>query len=285
MRRHDPLVGSRQTKPQTEIVRLAERLIDAYDRAVTLQPITASDPSFDVPAAYEVLREIHARRTASGWRAVGRKIGFTNRTIWVRYGVNRPMWAHVYSHTVHDALDGRATLALQGFVQPRLEPEVVFGLRGPVPIGGDDRAVLDAVDWVAAGFEVVQSHFPDWKFQAPDCTAAFGLHGALIVGPRKVLDDRERDRLVDALVEFEATLFRGIDVVDRGRGSYVLDSPALSLRHLARVLASQPEAPPLERGEIITTGTLTDAWPIAAHTRWRSDYGLLGLRGIELELE
>src|SRR5262245_25630371 len=267
---------------RARIVGVAERLIDAYDHAHTVDPITGSDPSFDVTAAYQVLHEIHARRAAHGWRAVGRKIGFTNRTIWSRYGVDRPMWAHIYSHTVRHAPEGRGTMTLLGFVQPRLEPEVVFGLGGPVPVAGSGRAVLNAVEWIAAGFEVVQSHFPDWKFRAPDCTAAFGLHGALIIGPMKALDERERDRLADTLAEFEVTLHRGSDVVDRGRGRNVLDSPALSLQHLARLLASQPEAPPLCGGEIVTTGTLTDAWPIEAGTRWRSDYGALGVRGIEL---
>ena len=270
---------------QARVARIADRLIEAYDRVETLEPITASDPSFDVSAGYAVLREIDARRAASGWRPVGRKIGFTNHTIWRRYGVDRPMWAHVYAHTVHAAADGRFTLALAGFVQPRIEPEVVFGVRPPIPVAGDARAVLDAVEWVAAGFEVVQSHFPDWKFQAADCTAAFGLHGALIVGPATSLDDPSRDRLAASLADFELTLSRGAEIVDRGHGSYTLGSPALGLQHLARVLESQPDAPPLRAGEIVTTGTLTDAWSLAPGSRWRSDYGTLGLPGIELTLE
>jgi 2-keto-4-pentenoate hydratase len=270
---------------QARVTAIADRLIDAYDRAQTLEPITTSDPSFDVPAGYAVLREIQTRRAASGWRPVGRKIGFTNRTIWSRYGVDRPMWAHVYAHTVRPAPNAHATFALSGLVQPRIEPEVVFGLRRPVSVAGDARAVLDAVEWIAAGFELVQSHFPDWKFQAADCTAAFGLHGALIVGPVTSLDDHGRDRLAIALPDFEVTLRCGAEIVDRGRGSHTLDSPALALQHLAGVLASQPEAAPLRAGEIVTTGTLTDAWPVAPGSRWRSDYGTLGLLGIELSLE
>jgi len=270
---------------QARVAAIADRLIDAYDRAQMLEPITASDPSFDVPAGYAVLREIQARRAAGGWRPVGRKIGFTNRTIWSRYGVDRPMWAHVYAHTVRPASDGQATFALSGLVQPRIEPEVVFGLRRPVPVAGDARAVLDAVEWVAAGFELVQSHFPEWRFQAADCTAAFGLHGALIVGPLMSLDDHGRDRLAITLPDFEVTLRRGAEIVDRGRGSHTLDSPALALQHLACVLASQAEAPPLRAGEIVATGTLTDAWPVAAGSRWSSDYGTLGLLGIELTIE
>ena len=267
------------------IAALADGLIEAYDRASTLDPITDADPSFDVAAGYAVLREIEARRVASGWRPVGRKIGFTNRTIWASYGVDGPMWAHIYAHTVHRAPDGRAALALSGLVQPRIEPEVVFGLRGPVPVAGGARTVLDAVDWVAPGFEIVQSHFPDWKFRAPDGTAAFGLHGALIVGPTMPLDEQTCDRLAPAFSAFELRLYLGIQLVDRGRGCDVLDSPALALQHLARVIASQTEAAPLRAGEIVTTGTLTHAWPIVAGERWRSDYGDLGLPGIELAIQ
>ena len=145
-----------------------------------IAPITDADPAFDVPAAYEVLREIeNRRRIAQGWQMVGRKIGFTNTTIWSRYGVYQPMWAHIWTHSTHFAKDGHATLELKPFVQPRIEPEVVFRLRSAIPPTNEPLEILRCVEWIAPGFEIVQSHFPDWKFTAPDCTAAFGLHGAL----------------------------------------------------------------------------------------------------------
>jgi 2-keto-4-pentenoate hydratase len=76
------------------------------------------------------------------------------------------------------------------------------------------------------------------------------------------------------------TLSRGDTVVDRGIGANVLDSPALALGHLARLLAGQPAFPPLAAGEIVTTGTVTDAWPVAAGETWSSDYGALGIEGL-----
>ena len=129
-----------------------------------------------------------------GWQPVGRKIGFTNRTIWQRYDVDQPMWAHVWRETVHHAPDGTATVSLACTAEPRLEPEVVFGLNGPVACSDDPREVLRAVDWIAPGFEIVQSHFPGWKFTSPDCTAAFGLHRALVVGPRTAIGDERARR-------------------------------------------------------------------------------------------
>ena len=71
-------------------------------------------------------------------------------------------------------------------------------------------------------------------------------------------------------------------MIDTGVGANVLDSPALALAHLAGVLARQPRSPPLAAGEIVATGTITDAWPVAAGQTWMSDYGALGLPGVTL---
>jgi 2-oxo-3-hexenedioate decarboxylase len=265
-----------------DLAKIADRLIAAYDGATMLPPITTSAPDFSVADGYAVLRDIETRRSGQGWCAVGRKIGFTNRTIWPRYGVYQPMWAHVWCHTVHFATNGQASLPLQPFVQPRIEPEVVFKLKAPMPPSDDASAVLLSIEWIAPGFEIVQSHFPDWKFAAADCTAAFGLHGALIVGAPVAVTDANRAALAAALPAFRLTLSRGDTVIDQGTGANVLGSPALALAHLARLLAEQPQAPELAAGEIVTTGTITDAWPVTTGETWSSDYGTLGLDGLTL---
>jgi 2-keto-4-pentenoate hydratase len=157
-----------------DLSRVTAALLDAYHRGATIPPVSAGDPGFSVGQAYDVLRAIEHRRRSDGWTPAGRKIGFTNTTIWERYGVDRPMWARMWSRTVRTAPDGRADLALGSFVQPRTEPEVVFKLRGAVPVTDEPRVVLDSVEWIAAGFEIVQCHFPSWRFTAADCTADFG---------------------------------------------------------------------------------------------------------------
>jgi 2-oxo-3-hexenedioate decarboxylase len=133
------------TLPDADLRDIADRLIAAYDGATTLPPITIGAPYFSVADGYAVLHDIETRRRAQGWQSVGRKIGFTNRTIWPRYGVP----------------DGEASLPLTSFVQPRIEPEVVFKLKGPVLLTDDPLAILAATEWIAPGFEIVQSHFPD----------------------------------------------------------------------------------------------------------------------------
>jgi hypothetical protein len=51
-------------------------------------------------------------------------------------------------------------LSLVGLADPRVEPEIVFKLAvAPTP-GMDEGALLESIDWVAHGFEIVQSIFP-----------------------------------------------------------------------------------------------------------------------------
>jgi 2-oxo-3-hexenedioate decarboxylase len=264
---------------------VARRLLDAWDARTVLEPITASDPEFDTDAAYDVLHCIEAERLARGWIPVGRKIGFTNTTIWELYGVSAPMWARVWDRTVHSAADGASTsISLEPFVQPRIEPEVVFGLGGPIPAAASDAVeLLSCVEWIGAGFEIVQCHFPGWRFAAPDSTASFGLHGALVVGARVAVTDENRAALAAALATFELTLARDGTVVERGTGANVLGSPALALGFLERTVAGQPQFSSPAAGEIITTGTLTNAYAIEPGERWESDYGALGLDGLSVE--
>lgn len=244
-----------------------------------LDPISATDPEFDMAAAYEVLAHIAQRRREQGWSAVGRKIGFTNQTIWPLYGVHEPMWAYVWDRTVVHAVDD-VIVSLDAFVQPRIEPEVVFYLGAEVPATDDPFAVVEAALAIAPAFEVVQCPYPEWKFTLPDCTAAFGLHAALIVGPSMPIDADDRHAVVELLATFQATLRRDGGEVDQGTGANVLGSPARALAHLARVLAAQPQFEPLAAGELITTGTLTNAWPVAPGERWTADYGALGLAAL-----
>ena len=53
-----------------------------------------------------------------------------------------------------------------------------------------------------------------------------------------------------------------------GRAANVLDGPLFALRHLAETLAQDPLSPALAAGEIVTTGTLTRAFPVAAGEEW-----------------
>jgi 2-oxo-3-hexenedioate decarboxylase len=86
------------------------------------------------------------------------------------------------------------------------------------------------------------------------------------------------------LEDFEIELFRNGVAMDRGHGRSVLDGPLQALSHLARVLKDDGGHPPLAVGEIVTTGTLTRAFPVAPGEIWTTRLAGLDLPGAQLSL-
>ncbi len=237
----------------------------------------------DLAQAERIQDEIVAARVARGERPRGYKIGFTNRTIWPLYGVHHPIWGPIYDTTLR-LLDGvSADLDAGRFVLPRLEPEIVFGMRAaPASAALPDLAA--ALDWIAHGVEVVQSPYPDWRFTAAESFAAQALHGALLVGPRRPAVELagSPDELTGLLARFSIELHQGDALVARGRGSDVLDGALHALGHLVRQLGARGRA--LAPGDVITTGTLTDAQPLAPGQLWHTRLDGIGLPGLSLRV-
>ena len=251
----------------------AAELLEAYDAGRQIAPISDGDPGFDAEAAYRIAHEITALREARGERRVGRKIGFTNRTIWPIYGVSGPMWGPVWDTNLHEIGDGLHTLP--SVPEPRLEPEIAFGLRSAPQAGMSEAELAACIDWVSHGFELVFSPFPGWRFSGADCAAAFGLHGALYLGPRLPLTQSIIGQLPRFRIELEGPGGKRLT----GSGADVLDGPLRALGCLLDTLAADPGATPVGEGEIITTGTLTDAVPISPVDRWTTRLDGIDLPG------
>jgi len=250
---------------------IARDLIDAHDQAMAIESVAARDPEFDLDAAYQVAAELMRVRRSRGSRPVGRKIGFTNRTIWALYGVDAPMWAHVYADTVSYAQGGSAEVSLAGTVSPRMEPEIAFKLRALVPVGCKDaEQLLRCVEWYAHSVEIVHSHF-GWKFKLADAAADWACHARLIIGAPQALREEDIPALARALPEVRVALWKGGIKQIEGVGANVLGSPAHALGFLADLLAEQPFMQPLAAGEVITTGTITDALPVKPGETWSTE--------------
>jgi 2-oxo-3-hexenedioate decarboxylase len=145
----------------------------------------------------------------------------------------------------------------------------------------DDAALLSCIAWVAHGFEIVQSIFPDWKFSAADSVVANAMHGGLLVGPRHDIGSRAGEWL-ETLARFDIELYCDAQLMDRGHASNVLDGPLSAVRHLVQLLSRDPDHLPLAAGEIVTTGTLIRAPPVKAGETWMTKLNGIGLEGISL---
>jgi 2-oxo-3-hexenedioate decarboxylase len=255
-----------------DVAMIAAEAFGVLDTGRQIAPFSSHLPAFALADAYRVTAAVRRLRETRGERPIGRKIGFTNRTTWPDYA---PMWGYVYDRTVHDLADLGGRFSLAGLAEPRIEPEIVFRLAAAPMPGMDERVLLGCIDGVAHGFEIVQSIFPGWTFTAPDAVAAFGLHGALLLGPWRPVSSNEAWE--QALSSFAVELQRDGEVVDRGHASNVLGGPLSALRHLVELLARDPVNPPLAAGEIVTTGTLTRVPPVAPGETW-----LTALTGLSL---
>ena len=262
---------------------IAGHILAAGDAARAIHPVSDDRPTFSLAEAYRVNAEIARRRVARGEKRLGWKIGFTNRTIWDEYGVHAPIWGPVYSTTVGAAQPSKPTeCRLSPLVEPRIEPEIVFRMATVPDPAMDEAALIACIDGVAHGFEVVQSLFPGWRFRAADTVAAFALHGRLFVGPfTTVADESARRNWLRALSFFEIVLSRDGAFVDRGQGANVLGGPVSALLHFIRGLA-EISGEWLKPGDIVTTGTVTRAFPIRPGEVWSSEIIGVKLPGLTL---
>jgi 2-oxo-3-hexenedioate decarboxylase len=272
---------------EQEIEGLAQLILSAADSASSIAPITDEIADFDLNEAYRVGAAVTRLRMARGERPVGWKIGFTNRTIWDEYGVHAPIWGPMYDTTLAhaDAAAGPVALPVGALAEPRIEPEIALRIGArPHPAMGAAE-LLGCVDAVAHGVEIVQSVFPGWRFQAADTVAALALHGCYRCGRLVGVEEAGRERWFAMLAAFEMVLSRDGVEIDRGVAANVLGGgPLEALRHLVRGLSEHPAGAELKVGDIVTTGTVTRAFPIAAGETWSTEVRGLPLAGLELRL-
>jgi 2-oxo-3-hexenedioate decarboxylase len=251
---------------QTEIEAVAQEVITSLSNHSQIPTFSSRPAGLALAQAYRVTPLLRAAFEACGERITGRKIGFTNRQMWKAFGVESPIWGYTTSRTTHELADMQV-IALNDFSEPRIEPEIMFGLGAAPAATMSDSALVDCVEWIALGYEIVQSIFPNWEFSAADTVAANGVHGALLIGTRHAIAPRKTEWQRE-LSTFEVELYCDSKLVQRGGGSLVLDSPLRALRHLVELLANDLHNPPLCAGEVISTGTLTLAMPVKPGERW-----------------
>ena len=113
------------TDALTELQAIAAEASAALDTCRQISPFSARLSAFNLDDAYRVTAAIRQMRERRGEMPVGRKIGFTNRTVWAEYG---PIWGYVYNRTVHNLAE----------------------------IGGTSVAVLDALN--TCEFPILEVH-------------------------------------------------------------------------------------------------------------------------------
>jgi 2-keto-4-pentenoate hydratase len=263
---------------------IAARLLEARRHGREIERPGRGLDRFELDDGYAVYALVDAGLRAQGFRPAGRKLGFTNEATWREFDLSTPIWAYVYDRTLDFAGSRSFEAAVGNLAAPRIEPEVVLKLKASPDLRNGGAALADAVEWVAIGFEIVDCHFADWQFTAPEIVADFGAHSRLIVGAPRVVDARSRPGLARTLEALTVALRCDSLLVDTGIGSNALGGPLNTLRFLTGALDSQDWADGLQPGEIITTGTLTGIPYIHPGERWTVEPAGMDLEPLTIDL-
>jgi 2-oxo-3-hexenedioate decarboxylase len=268
-----------------DIHALGLELTTAYAERRTLCTPPSFRDGLDLSTAFAVERETVRMRRSEGHQTVGVKVGYANKAMWRVLGLETLVWAHMYDHTVRYANANVARLSLAHTISPKIEPEIVFKMKAPLSAGiTDAAAALEAVEWLALGFEIIDCPYADWKYQPADFVAASGLHVALIVGEHRPVTAANLCELVEQLPKFKVRLSKDGQLVEEGSGRSSLRSPALCLAELASAMAKQDGTEALTTGDLISSGTLTESTPIQPGATWTASVEGIALSTLTLML-
>lgn len=263
---------------------IAQEIITAQSENRQIEPFSSRIAELNTHQAYDIGRLIHQVRLDDGAQPAGRKIGFTNAAMWALYGVEEPIWSWMYDRSVHQLADSEGVCSLGNLCEPKLEPELVVHFHQTPPADGELSEILACIDWIALGYEMVQCHYPGWKFQGLDTIIDSGLHAELLLGtPLDII--AAGPALLTALEQFEVRLYLNGEQHDQGSGANVLGSPLKAVAHLISVIAANPGMEPIQAGELITTGTLTNAWSVTPGETWRTEVTGLDLPALTVRFE
>lgn len=244
----------------------AELLYKARRTGTPIAPFTDTEPELTMADGYAVQRELVTMLLEDGDRIIGHKVGLTSKAMQRMIGVDAPDYGPVLASTVHP--DG-GTVALDSFIAPKMEAEIVFELgeqlRGP---GVDYAQARAAIAGARAGIEIVDSRIVDWRIQLADTVADLASNGAAAFA-EKLVPLNDFDPRLTGMV-----LTRNGELLDTGAGAAALDDPVAVLVWLANVLGEHGVA--LEPGHQIMTGALHAAVPMTPGDNFRAEFDHLG---------
>lgn len=232
----------------TNIQKFADMLYDSAKTHIAISPLTQMDSSLTVDDAYAIQLSNVERLLKENQKISGKKIGLTSGGIQEQLGVNEPDYGHLFKSM--DCSDGK--ILYKVFLQPKIEGEIAFVLKEDLTGGKITREdVIDATEYVAGAFEIVDSRIADWDIKIEDTISDNASSGCYVLGEiKKRLNEIH-------LPSLTMMLYKNGKLVQEGNGAAVLGDPCLSVVWLANRLLEYGVA--LKKGEIVLSGAFSAA--------------------------
>lgn len=239
--------------PSSLTHRLADELYAALRSGRTIEPLRLRHAELTIDDAYGISLAFLEKRKADGERVIGKKIGVTSKAVQDMLGVHQPDFGFL---TDRMQVEGEIAIAEHRLIQPRAEAEIAFFLKsdlnGP---GVTSDQVLDATQYVAPCFEIVDSRIRDWNIGIVDTVADNASCGVFAIGA-----ERGDPKALD-LPNLRVTVEKNGSFLSEGFGSAVQGSPQQAVAWLANTLGAYGVT--LKAGDVILSGSVVPLAPAA----------------------
>lgn len=252
------------------IAALVDQLDTAARSGTATRAPTALHPGLTLADAYAVQESWAQRHRAAGRRAIGYKLGLTTLAAQQGLGIDHPIYGVLFDDM--RVADG-GTLAMEGLIAPRAEPELAFVMKAPLEGDCTAQEALSAIDYATPAMEIIDNRVFARDLEtghgrrALDIIADAGGTCAFVIGETG-FDPRSLD-----LAKIE-TLFTAGETEEKGLFSNVFDSPENALVHLARQLAARGGS--IQPGDVVLTGSPLTPAALAPGDAVTADFGVLG---------
>jgi 2-oxo-3-hexenedioate decarboxylase len=232
-----------------------------------VDPITDTHPDLDEDWGYQTQAIDRDHRVRSGEIVTGAKLGLTSRAKQERMSIDRPIVGFLTDAMLVDPDDLAARL--DGWVQPRIEPEIAFITSRVIDGSLEVADVPSFVASVLLAAEILDSRFVGYRFRLPDVIADNTSAAGVVLAP-------ERHHLAELgdLATLPCEVRVDGTVVHQASGAAILGEPLRALVLLADHLARRGQS--LPAGSLVLAGALTDAEPLETGRRYELSIGGLG---------
>ncbi len=232
------------------------------------EAVAQLDHPIELADAYRVQHALLQLRRERGERLVGTKLGFTSKAKMAQMGVSEVIAGQL---TDAMALADGGTAHLDGYIHPRIEPEIAFRLGRDVDPRTEGADLVEAVTEVAPAMEIIDSRYRDFSFSLGDVVADNTSAAGYVIGSWRPLG------AVGDLADLEVRLEQDGEVRTTGSTAAILGHPFEALRALATLAGRH--AFPLRAGDVILAGAATEAIPFGAG-RYEVHVAQLGSAGV-----
>jgi 2-keto-4-pentenoate hydratase len=231
------------------------------------EPLRIDGQPLSLADAYATQAEIVARAQRRGaGTSIGYKVGLTSASMQQFCGVSEPVVGRILRQRVRHH---GSTLPINQFHRLGLESELVLRLAKPVPLlaeNDDCSDLIDCIDAVAAGFEIIEDRAADYAhLDGFSIIAENSWNMGMVLGP-PTAPHRGLD-----LANLQGSLYVNGSLVDTASSSEVMQGPLSVLAWLARF--SHTMGFELLPGQWIMTGSIIRTQFPQPHQQFRFELG------------